>query len=70
MKKYILGLAVLAGMMFTACDTDNVGTIYTTNAQNISFENSEPSAVVTKTSAVSVPVAITRSNTASEYTLL
>lgn len=69
MKKYILGLAVLAGMMFTACDTDNVGTIYTTNAQNISFENSEPSAVVTKTSAVSVPVAITRSNTASEYTV-
>lgn len=69
MKKYILGLAVLAGMLFTACDTDNVGTIYTTTAQNISFENAEPSAVVTKASSITVPVAIIRSNTASDYTV-
>ena len=69
MKKYILGLALFAGMMLTACDTDNVGTTYTTSAQNISFENAEPNTVVTKASSVSVPVAITRSNTASEYTV-
>ena len=58
MKKYILGLALFAGMMLTACDTDNVGTTYTTSAQNISFENAEPNTVVTKASSVSVPVAI------------
>ena len=69
MKKYILGLALFAGMMFTACDTDNVSSTYTTTAQNISFENAEPNTVVTKASSVSVPVAITRSNTASEYTV-
>ncbi|SHK97936.1 hypothetical protein [Xylanibacter ruminicola] len=69
MKKYILGLAVLAGMMFTACDTDNVGTIYTTTAQNISFENAKPAKIVTKASSITVPVSIVRTNTNGEYTV-
>lgn len=69
MKKYIFGLALFAGMMLTACDTDNEGATYTTSAQNISFENAEPSTFVTKSSTATVPVAIVRSNTASEYTV-
>lgn len=67
MKKYIFGLALLAGGLFTSCDTDNISTIYETNAQNISFENDEAS-VTTKASSASVTIMLTRSFTAGEYT--
>lgn len=69
MNKILMGLAIIAGGLLTSCDTDNEGTIYTTSAQNISFENAEPSTFVTKSTTASVPVAIVRSNTASEYTV-
>ena len=68
MKKYILGLAVLAGGLFASCDTDNIGAEYNTTAQNISFENAKPATVVTKASSITVPVSILRSNTNGEYT--
>lgn len=67
MKKYILGMAVLAGAIFASCDTDNVSTIYTSSFQNVSFE-SDGVSLTTKTSTASVPVRITRSNTKGEYT--
>lgn len=67
MKKYIFGLALLAGGLFTSCDKDNIGTIYETNAQNISFETDEAS-LTTKTSSASVTIMLTRSNTVGEYT--
>ena len=68
MKKYILGLAVLAGGLFASCDTDNEGAIYSTTAQNISFSSAKPATVVTKASSVTVPVSIVRTNTSGEYT--
>ena len=68
MKKYILGLAVLAGLALTSCDKDNVSTIYSSDAQNISFAEDNASAL-TKGTSVTVPVQITRSNTAEEYTV-
>ena len=67
MKKYILGLAVLAGGLFASCDKDNVSTIYNSSYQNISFET-DGASITTKSSTASVPVRITRSNTAGEYT--
>ena len=69
MKKYLLGLAVLAGGMFASCDTDNIGTEYNTTAQNISFQNAKPATIVTKASSVTVPVSIVRTNTSGEYTV-
>ena len=68
MKKYILGLAVLAGGLFASCDTDNIGAEYSSTAQNISFENDKPATVVTKASSITVPVNIVRSNVNGEYT--
>lgn len=68
MKKYIFGLAVLAGWLFASCDTDNIGAVYTSTAQNISFENEEPATVVVKGSAITLPVTLVRSNTAGSYT--
>lgn len=67
MKKYIFGLALLAGGLFTSCDKDNIATIYQSNSQNVSFENDEAS-VTTKASSASVTITLTRSNTAGEYT--
>lgn len=66
MKKYIFGLALLAGGLFTSCDKDNIGTIYETTAQNISFLESKAS-VVTKANSASVTITLTRSKTTSEY---
>jgi len=68
MKKYIFGLAVLAGGLFASCDTDNIGAEYSSTAQNISFETEEPATVVTDATSTTVPVNITRSNTVGEYT--
>ncbi len=66
MKKYIL--AVFAGLLLTSCDTDNIGAVYSSSAQNIAFEKETPATVVTKYSEISLPVTLTRSNTAGSYT--
>jgi hypothetical protein len=68
MKKYIFGLAVLAGWLFTSCNTDNIGAVYNSTAQNISFENDEPATIVVKGSQISVPVTLVRSNRVGSYT--
>ena len=67
-NKYFLGLAVvLAG--FTSCNTDVEGDYYSTNFDNISFDSSSKTVSVTNTeSSATIPVRLTRGNTANAYT--
>ena len=38
LNKLFLGFAVILGVLFTSCDTDNVGPVYNVSTPNISFE--------------------------------
>lgn len=68
MKKYIFGLALMAGFALTSCDTDNEGAIYNPSYQNISFETANPAQVVVKGASTEVTVRLIRSNAAEAYT--
>jgi len=68
MKKYIFGLALLAGFVLTACDTENEGAIYNPPYQNVSFETAKPAQVVVKSSSAEVAVRLIRSNAKEAYT--
>ncbi len=68
MKKYIFGLALMAGFVLTSCDTDNEGAIYNPSWQNISFEMAKPAQLLTQESSLTVPVRLIRSNTTEAYT--
>ena len=68
MKKYIFGLALMAGFFLTSCDTDNEGAIYNPSWQNISFEKANANQLLTQDATLSIPVRLIRSNVSETYT--
>lgn len=67
--KYLFGMALLSlAMAFTACDTENEGTLYKSDNANVSWELK---AVKTTTaeSSITVPVTITRANKSGALTV-
>lgn len=68
MKKYIFGLALMAGFMLTSCDKDNEGAIYNPSLQNVSFETAEANQLLTQDASISIPVRLIRSNVSEAYT--
>ena len=50
MNKILMGLAIMAGGLFTSCDTDNEGTIYNVYTPNVSFETDEAETLVSESS--------------------
>ena len=68
MKKYIFGLALMAGFMLTSCDKDNEGAIYSPSWQNVSFETEEANQLLTQDASISIPVRLIRSNVGEAYT--
>lgn len=67
-SKYIVGMALACCAIFTSCDKDNEGAIYTTSFQNVSFEQEAPNTVTTSEESVVVPVRLTRSIASGAYT--
>lgn len=66
--KYFVLLAIAACGVLSSCDTDNEGTIYTTDKENVSFEVAEPSEVLTNNAKDTIQVRLIRSNVKSDYT--
>ena len=67
-SKYIVGMALACCAVFTSCDKENEGAIYTTSFQNISFEQEEPNTVTTSEESIVLPVRLTRSIASGEFT--
>lgn len=69
-NQYLLGFAVMLMGGFSSCNTDVEGSYYNPQAENISFEVPSTSVLipVDQTSTV-VPIRLTRSKTAGEYTV-
>ena len=59
LNKILLGLALVAGGVFTSCDTDNVGTKYTVTTPSVSFME-ESTSLTTAESSVEVKVKLVR----------
>ena len=68
MKKYIFGLALVAGFVLTSCDKDDEGAIYNPSLQNVSFETAEANQLLTQDASISIPVRLIRSNVSEAYT--
>ena len=68
MKKYILGLALLAGALFTSCDKDNEGAIYNVYTPNVSFEKKSVD-VITANPSAEVTIKLTRFGKSGQYTV-
>lgn len=67
-SKYLFGVALAAAaLLATSCDTDNEGTIYRSQSQNVSFENDGSSTTTAQTS-ITVPVRVIRGNKNGAYT--
>ena len=58
-NKILLGLALVAGGLFTSCDTDNVGTKYNVYTPSVSFLE-ESTSMTTSESSVEVQVKLVR----------
>ena len=61
-------MALACCAVFTSCDQENEGALYTANFQNISFEQEAPNTVTTSEESIVVPVRLTRSIAKGEYT--
>ena len=68
MNKILMGLAIMAGGLFTSCDTDNEGAIYNVYTPNVSFETDEAETLVSE-SSTDVKVKLVRFGTSGEYTV-
>ena len=67
-SRYIMGAAlVAAGLLATSCDTDNVGTIYNAQQQNVSLQQSALSSTTSDTEG-DFTVRVVRSMTGDSYT--
>lgn len=68
-NKLLIGLAAVMLGTFTACNTDVEGEYYKSNFENISFDAATQSVTVTvDQSSTTIPVRLTRSNTANAFT--
>lgn len=67
-NKIIFGLALVAGGLFSSCNTDVEGTYYTPTTQNVSFQTEEPGQILTQDASYTIPVRVVRSDVKAAYT--
>lgn len=67
-NKIIFGLALVAGGLFSSCNTDVEGTYYTPTTQNVSFQTEEPGQILTDDASYTIPVRVVRSDVKTAYT--